>query len=67
MIYVAGIVGFVGGFAFGQMLLMFLLNHKTNTDLLNDKKLRTIYGLLNWGLAILGCYSAIEMYRLYFP
>jgi hypothetical protein len=66
MITVVGIVGFVCGFAFGQMLLLFLLRHKTKAELLNDKNLRRVYGLLNWGIAVLGCYSAIEMYKFYF-
>lgn len=67
MIYVIGIVGFVGGFLAGQMVLYFMLRHKTNEELLNDPHLKLKYGLLNWGLAILGCYSFIQMYQYYFP
>lgn len=62
-----GIVGFIGGFALGQMLLYFLLRHKTNEELLNDKSLKLKFGLLCWGCAILGCYGFIESYKYYFP
>lgn len=66
MIYVAGIVGFIGGFLVGQMALYFLLRHKSKEELLEDKSLKFKYGLLNWGFAALGSYSFIEMYKLYF-
>jgi hypothetical protein len=66
MVYVIGVIGFIGGFLFGQMVLYFLLRHKSREDLLNDKHLKLKFGLLNWGMAILGCYCFIEMYRLYF-
>jgi hypothetical protein len=66
MIYVAGIIGFVGGFAVGQMVLFFLLRHKSNEELLRDKHLKLKYGLINWLFAVMGCYSLIEMYRFYF-
>ena len=66
MVYVMGIVGFVGGFAFGQMLLYFLLRHRSRQDLLHDKTLRMQYGITNWACAILGAYGLIQIYRLYF-
>ncbi len=66
MIYVAGIVGLVGGFVLGQMLLLFLLRHRTKEDLLNDKYLKWKYGTLNWLVAALGCYGTVEMYKMYF-
>ena len=67
MIYIVGIVGFIGGFIFGQMVLYFLLRHKTNEELLNDKALKLKYGLVGWGCAGLGAYSFVEMYQVYFP
>ncbi len=66
MILVMGIIGFLGGFAAGQMLLYFFLRHKSREDLLTDPHLKLKYGLLNWGCAVLGCYSFIEMYQKYF-
>lgn len=66
MVYLAGVFGFVGGFAFGLMVLHFLLRHKKRRELLEDKNLKWTYGLLCWALAALGAYSFVEMYRLYF-
>jgi hypothetical protein len=66
MVYVAGIIGFIGGFAAGQMLLYFMLRHRSREELMNDKSLKWKYGILNWGMAALGAYSFIEMYKLYF-
>jgi len=66
MVYLVGMVGFIGGFFAGQMLLHFLLRHKTKEDLLNDKSLKWQYGILNWLIAILGCYATIRMYEFYF-
>ena len=66
MIYVMGVIGFIGGFLAGQMVLHFLLRHKTNEELLNDKALKLKYGLIGWGCAALGAYSFMEMYKVYF-
>ena len=66
MVYVAGVIGFIGGFVAGQMLLMFLLRNVSKEDLLNDPYIKVKYGLLNWIIAILGCYSTIWMYQRYF-
>lgn len=65
MVYVVGIVGFIGGFCAGQMLLMFLLRHKSNADLTQDKSLK-VYGLLNWLVAVLGSAAMISLYHHYF-
>jgi len=66
MVYVVGIIGFIGGFVLGQMVLYFMLRHKSRDDLLKDKSLRW-YGLLCWVIAALSAYSMVEMYLLYFP
>ena len=50
----------------GQLVLHFLLRHRSTEDLLHDKKLKLIYGTLGWVFAIVGCYAFIEMYKLYF-
>lgn len=66
MVYVAGIIGFIGGFVFGQMVLLFFLRGKTREELLNDPYIKWKYGLLNWIIAGLGAYSAVAMYQYYF-
>lgn len=66
MIYAAGIFGFIGGFALGQMVLYFLLRNVSKEDLLNDPHIKWKYGTLNWVFAILGSYSMVETYRMYF-
>lgn len=66
MIYVIGVIGFIGGFALGQMILLFLLRNVSREELLNDPYLRWKYGTLNWLVAILSCYVMIRMYEYYF-
>lgn len=65
MVYLAGIAGFIGGFVFGQMLLHFMLRHRTREELLKDPTLK-IYGLVNWIVAGVGAYSFVFMYKQYF-
>lgn len=67
MIYLIGLAGFMGGFVAGQMILHFLLRHKSKEELLYDKNLKLKYGLFNWGMAALGAYGLIQMVRTYFP
>ena len=67
MVYVIGIVGFIGGFAIGQMVLHFLLRHRSKEELLGDTKLRWVYGTLNWAVAVAVCYFVIEAWKTYFP
>jgi len=66
MVYVAGIIGFIGGFVAGQMLLLFLLRNVSKEDLLNDPYIKMKYGILNWVIAIMGSYSTVWMYQRYF-
>tara|TARA_R110002072_G_scaffold145791_1_gene292452 strand:- start:1018 stop:1221 length:204 start_codon:yes stop_codon:yes gene_type:complete len=66
MIYIIGILGFFGGFACGLMVLYFLLRNVDQEDLLGDPYIKWKYGLLNWGFAALGSYSAVSTYKLYF-
>lgn len=65
MVYVIGFIGFVVGFCVGQMMLMFLLRHKTNEDLKNDPRLKA-YGLLNWLVAGIGSIVFVGLYGQYF-
>ncbi|MGB4108119.1 MAG: hypothetical protein WBK55_10055 [Alphaproteobacteria bacterium] len=66
MIYVMGLIGFAGGFMFGQMALYFLLRHRSTLDLLQDRNLRLKYGIINWLCAAMGAYGLIELYRIYY-
>lgn len=66
MVYVVALVGLFGGFCAGQLLLLFMLRHKTNEDLRKDRSLR-IYGLINWLVAILGMLGTLWLYKTYFP
>lgn len=66
MIYVLGVFGLICGFAFGQMLLYFMLRNVSQKDLLNDPYLKWKYGTLNWICAGLGSYSFIVVYGRFF-
>ena len=66
MIYFVGILGFIGGFVIGQMVLYFLLRHKSNEDLLNDPFLKWTYGLANWIFAGFGSYAMVLIYKYFF-
>lgn len=65
MVYGIGILGFIAGFIAGQMLLYFMLRHKTREELLTDPYIKWKYGLINWGMAALGSYSFIQLYKEY--
>jgi ABC-type antimicrobial peptide transport system permease subunit len=67
MIYLIGILGFIGGFIFGQMVLYFMLRHKKREELLNDPYIKWTYGTVNWVFAGLGSYGFVLLYREYFP
>ena len=66
MSWVIGIFGFFMGFASGQYFLLRWLKDKSQSELLNNKNLRYTYGLFNWGMAIMGCISALWIYHHYF-
>ncbi|MAI61692.1 MAG: hypothetical protein CBB87_04255 [Micavibrio sp. TMED27] len=66
MMYVMGILGFIFGFIFGQLVLIFFLREKTKDELLNDRSLKYTYGLANWIIAGLMSYAFASIYNLYF-
>ncbi|MAM34509.1 MAG: hypothetical protein CMH28_05495 [Micavibrio sp.] len=66
MVYVIGIIGFILGFFLGQYFLLKLLKGKTKEDLLYNRKIKWIYGPMNWAVAILTCYIFVKSYHLYF-
>ena len=66
MVYVIGIIGFIGGFIAGQLLLLRLLKDRSNEDLAQDRFVKWTYGLLNWIIAGIGAYSFVFLYNYYF-
>lgn len=66
MLYVIGIIGFIGGFVAGIGLIHFLLRNVSVEELQNDPYYKYKYGLLTWLVAALGAYSAVETYQRYF-
>ena len=66
MIYMAGTVGFIGGFILGLMLLSFLLRNVSKEDLVNDPYIKWKYGILNWVIAIFGAYVGVSIYERIF-
>lgn len=65
MIYLAGLGGLIGGFMAGQLVLLFLLRHRSRRDLLEDRSLRWTYGLINWVIALMGLWVAVSLYERY--
>lgn len=65
MIYLVGLGGLIGGFMAGQLVLLFLLRHRSRKDLLEDRSLRWTYGLINWAVAAMGVWVAVSLYERY--
>jgi hypothetical protein len=65
MVYLVGLGGLIGGFMAGQLLLLFLLRHRSRRDLLTDRSIRWTYGLVNWAVAGLGVWLAVSLYNRY--
>jgi hypothetical protein len=69
MVWMIGIIGFICGFAAGQLLLFWLLRGRNKQEILalmKDAETRWKYGVLNWLVAALGAVSFIMMYRRWF-
>ncbi len=56
--YIAMIAGFFIGLVAGQGLIFVLLKDMPKEEILNNKKIKIHYGLLNWAIAFLGAYIA---------
>jgi hypothetical protein len=65
MEWVVGIIGFLSGFALGQIALLRWLKDRTRAELMNNKDLHFKYGLINWAFAILGALCALWVYDYY--
>jgi ABC-type antimicrobial peptide transport system permease subunit len=66
MVYIAGICGLIMGFFAGQIILLYLLRGRSNSEILNNKSIKWTYGLLNWGIALAGAYAGVTLYKIYF-
>ncbi|MBN8520759.1 MAG: hypothetical protein J0L77_02520 [Alphaproteobacteria bacterium] len=62
MVYVFGIVGFLGGFAAGVFVIGQILRGRSRTELIQNKSLRWTYGLMVWVLAGLGAWAGVWLY-----
>ena len=63
MIFLAGLLGFMLGFLLGQVLLGWLLRHRSRDALLNDAGLRWKYGTLNWLVALTVMAAVLAAWR----
>ena len=59
-----GVIGFLVGFIVGLAVNMWLLKGVPHDQRLNDPKIRTRYGLLNWAIALFGMMIALAIYDL---
>ena len=66
MVYLFGIIGFLGGFSIGVFLIHFFLKNKPKSELMQNKSLRWTYGLAVWVCAGLGVWAAVNAYHHYF-
>lgn len=66
MVYVVGIFGLICGFVLGQFWLLKLLKDRPRDELINNKKLRWTYGVLNWIVAGVTSYCFVFLYNYYF-
>ncbi len=67
MVWLAGLVGFIGGFVVALVILNHLLRGVDRQELLTNKSLRLKYGLIAWGIALVGALCAVTMAKIYFP
>jgi len=63
MVYVAGTIGFILGFALGMYIIALKLRNIPREELLTNKALWWAYGTLIWIIALVGCLSAIYLYN----
>ncbi len=66
MLYVVGLIGFIAGFMFGQLILSRMLAGKSKQELMDNKGLHWKYGTLNWLIALLAMAAAMMIYERWF-
>ncbi len=67
MVYLFGVLGFIGGFMAGLLVINIFLRGISNTELVSNKSLRWTYGVAVWIFAGLGIYAGLWMHARYFP
>jgi undecaprenyl pyrophosphate phosphatase UppP len=67
MVYLFAILGFIGGFVAGLIVINIFLQNISRNKLLTDKSLRWTYGLAVWVMAGIGVYTGLWVYARYFP
>jgi len=63
MAWLYGIIGFIGGFAFGIFVIGLFLRGRPKRALMQDRSLRWTYGLAVWVFAGLGAWGAIKLFE----
>ncbi len=63
MVYIYGISGFIGGFAWGLFMIHLFLRGRSARKLLENKSARWPYGLFVWMVALGGVYAGLWMYE----
>jgi undecaprenyl pyrophosphate phosphatase UppP len=66
MVYLFGILGFIGGFMAGLIVINIFLQNVSRDKLLGDKSLRWTYGLAVWVIAGIGVYAGLWVHARYF-
>ena len=60
--WIYGAIGFVIGFILGMIVNARLLRGVPKAQITSDKSLRLRFGLLNWGIALLGLAIGTALY-----
>ena len=63
MVYLYGIIGFIGGFALGLGVINMFLRSYTGRELMENKNLRWTYGLAVWLFAGLGAWAGVKLFQ----
>ncbi len=66
MVYLFGILGFIGGFALGLMIIGQFLRGVKNRELIENRSYRWTYGVAVWVMAAIGAYVGVWMHGRYF-
>ena len=66
MVYLFGILGFLGGFMAGLIVINIFLHNVSKQDLLTTRSYRWTYGLAVWVFAGIGSYAGMWMHGRYF-
>lgn len=65
MVYLFGVLGFIGGFMAGLILINVFLQNVSREKLMTDKSLRWTYGFAVWLIAGFGAYIGILLHGRY--